>query len=288
MTPYQFAVLRYVHRFSSGERLNVGLVMWCPEQYTLLTFVSRRFRRMSVIFPGFDSEVYRAMGKRLRQQFTSMEQRIQNRQPMLFEAPGERERKTRQLEELALLLPELVPLDASCFQWSDIMWGITDDPEARFAALKQEFVTQYERAEVTKRYDEDRLWGAIRSALEEAQLMELVTPDFELGDERYQYRFRSGWQNGIAQVLEPISFDYHEQSRILDKANKWFGRLCTLSNGAPFKFTGIVHGPTDGSLRESYNHALSILRDVPHVRRLATVDELPDIMKLIRSDLSGN
>ena len=54
MTPYNFALLRYMHSAVAGELVNIGVVMWVPQQNGVLHFISDRYSRLS----GFYSEFF--------------------------------------------------------------------------------------------------------------------------------------------------------------------------------------------------------------------------------------
>ena len=86
MTPYHYAVLRYVHDLSGGEFVNIGIIMWLPESSELMFQLNQRYRRLSNFFANdFEGESYRQMVRHLESHFKSVVDDIKEeyRQPKL-------------------------------------------------------------------------------------------------------------------------------------------------------------------------------------------------------------
>ena len=50
MSKYQYVILRYVHNVSTEEFVNIGVVMWLPEERRLLHSISEKYSRLSCFF----------------------------------------------------------------------------------------------------------------------------------------------------------------------------------------------------------------------------------------------
>ena len=113
---------------STEEFVNIGVVMWIPEHSTLMFRVNEQSRRLSGFFNDFDSKSYRLMIRNLQSSFNKV----------ALDLPTLRLFKAKP-ENTSEIFYELVREDASCFQWSSIMSGISTVPEQRLDQLFEEF-----------------------------------------------------------------------------------------------------------------------------------------------------
>ena len=271
MISYHFAILRYVHDVSTEEFANIGVVMWIPEHSKLMFDVSERFRRISSFFKNIDGPNYRQMVRDLK--WASREVATDY---MFKDAPN------HPFE----IFHEIVQEDPSCFQWSRLMSGISRDAETRFEELFEEFVTSHESPTTHKRRSDGEIWAYVRQELKKHHLAESVKYRVKMEAQSYHYSFKMGWNNGIPQVLEPVSFALKDSTRIVDKANTWYGRLFNLSKSNNFGFTAVVAPPKNGKMK-AYNDGLAILNSAESIRAIITEDEVNDYMSEIKSDLSN-
>jgi hypothetical protein len=275
MKAYHFALLRYVQSASSGERINVGVVMWVPDVHLLLARTNERYGRLSKLFPGFDGATYRQMIRHVQNRVGALSDRLQ--QIDALQSPP---------QELAEILEAVVPCDDGCLQWSDEMCGLSDSPADRLEELFAEFVTRHEQRQERQRREEADIRVALDTRIREAGLEDSLQWDVRVQSAHYDYTFQRGWRNGTLQVLEPISLDYLNPADVVDKANVWSGRLYALARDADFSLTGVVAPPQDPELQTAFEHAVSILRLARNVRRIVTESEVGTVVREIQEDLA--
>ena len=233
MTTYHFRVLRYVHDVSTEEFVNIGVVMWIPEHSTLMFRVNEQSRRLSGFFNNFDSKSYRQMIRNLRSSFNKV----------ALDLPTLRLFKDN-TENTSEIFYELVREDASCFQWSSLMSGISTIPEQRLDQLFEEFVIFRKSHEPVQRRNKRMIWSTVLKALKAHDLEKYVQFRVIMKAASFDCPFRMGWNNGIPQVLEPISLTLGDPVEIIDIANAWSGRLSILSEDHTFKCTAVI-SPAD-------------------------------------------
>ena len=275
MTSYHFAILRYVHDVSTEEFVNIGVVMWISERSQLLFRVNERFSRLSCFFKDIDGHSYRQMVRNLKRASHEV-------------ATGDifKDAPNHPFE----IFHEIVQEDASCFQWSRLMSGISKDAEERFKELFEEFVTFYESPaasrdhEALSRRSEPEIWKNVRQALKAHYLDKRVDYDVRIEAPNYDHIFKLGWNNGTRQVLEPISFALKDPTRIVDKANIWSGRLFNLSKGNNFGLTAVISRPGNENM-EAFNASWAILKSANSIREIITLDQVNDYMSEIAKDL---
>lgn len=272
---YQFAVLRYVHDVSTQEFVNIGLVLWTPHTGKLSFEVSKHYGRLSKFFQNFDGDGYRQLVGNLTGCIKSVSAGLDNHE--LFVAPP------RTIEDL---LPKLLPYDDSCFQWSHVMSGITEDPERRFNQLFHDFVLRNEPESPRELRDEGTIWRYVFERISSLGLATRVQRNVPIITPRYSYEFKMGWMNGRQQVLEPVSFDLSDSENIKEKANRWVGRLHTLSKNNDFRMTAVITGPRNPLMGKAFEDGCGILQDSPCIRKLVPESEVDDFINEVRPEIN--
>lgn len=276
MTTYHFAILRYVHDVSAEEFANIGLAMWMPNRCKLLFRVNERISRLSNFFKNIDGPSYRQMIRNLKcaSKFKWASDNVDT--AYLFENAA---------NHASEIFAGIVRPDASCFQWSRLMSGISKDAERRFDEMFEELVTFHESPPVSHRPRSAKgIWKDVRHALKLHHLDRHVRYNEKIQAPNYDYTFKMGWDNGKRQVLEPISFALREPAKIIDRANIWSGRLFSLSKDNTFDFTAVVAPPENGNM-EAFNDGWAILKGAKSIRDIITEDEVNDFMAEIARDL---
>ena len=282
MTSYHFAILRYVHDVSTEEFVNIGVAMWIPGRSKLLFRVNERCGRLFSFFKNVDKPSYRRMVRNLKRA-ADLKWGSDNVSPAyLFKNTANHPFE---------IFHAIVREDASCFQWSRLMSGITHDVERRFEELFEEFVTFHESSVVQFYCDayhprsEPQIWKHVCHVLEVHHLDRRVEYGVKIEAPNYDHLFQMGWNNGTRQVLEPISFALKKPAGIVDKANTWSGRLFNLSKSNDFGLTAVIAPPGVDNM-DAFNDGLAILKDARSIRKIITEDEVDDYMSEIKKDLS--
>ena len=276
MTSYHFSILRYVHDASTEEFVNIGVAMWMPDRSKLLFRVNERISRLSNFFKDIDGPSYRQMICNIKSA-SDFEWASDNIDTAYLSKNA--------ADYASEVFDGIVREDASCFQWSRLMSGISKDAERRFDELFEEFVRYHESPPASHlRSSVTGIWKEVQHALKLHDLDRHVRYNEKIQAPNYDYTFRMGWNNGMRQVLEPISFALKEPKRIVDKANTWSGRLFSLSKDNTFGFTAVVAPPENGNM-EAFNDGLAILNGAKSTRAIITEDEINDFMFEIEKEL---
>ena len=124
-----FTVLRYVHDITTGEFVNVGVVLHAPKAKFLRTKTRTTYLRISKFFPG-------AHGEHIERVVTQIETAV-----------------SRAAERIDDLFPEtentavdfasrILPHDDSSLRWSKLGSGLTRDPSRELESLFNRMVLQ--------------------------------------------------------------------------------------------------------------------------------------------------
>ncbi len=286
MKKFQYSVLRYRRSKSSGELVNIGLMMVIPDEGSIFHFVTTKYARLSRFFGDFDGDGYRKMVNELERHFEDV--MLSDGEPRQIHF-GEYV-ATHDLEKpsLSKLQPVLVSGPESCFQWSSIMSGIHPRPEQRFQELKREFITRHEESrDGRQRSDESVIQRTVREALKGIPFEDRIVYDKQItGRHHATHTFALSWVNGITHVLDPISFDYLSNGEIEKKANQWCGTLYNLQDGEDFLFTGVTAPPPKKSLYKAYDQALQLIDEMPQTKALIEMDKAELVREAIERDLA--
>ena len=281
--PYQFALIRYLNNETSGEFVNVGLLMWSPSTRRLVARVSTRYSRMAQFFLNFDGLTYREVLSELRSRIASLADALQKGEQLAF-GEGAPQPLPRDFQGI---LERVLRTDATALRWSPIMGGVVPDPEVRADELFEELIRRHEAPAHHRGRTEEQIWSDVDRTLEESGLGDEIERHVRVSGSRYEYTFHAGWMNGKRQVMQPISFDLMDADTIVEKANTWSGRLYNLSKGNPkaFEFTAVVAPPSRTDLRKGYSRALGILEEAPAVREIVSEGRFQSFIRKIEEDL---
>jgi DNA-binding protein H-NS len=269
MRPYQFTLLRYVHNVSTEEFVNIGVLLWLPEEKKLFHCITDHYQRLSQFFDGFDGVGYKNMLRKLKKRIKEVS----------------KPENSKSFEDLSDVLPAILIVESACFQWSSEMFGITNDAEQEVTKMFAEMIERHEKHLERKRREESDVTRAVAEQFRRSGIEDQLSKDVSIASHEYAYKFKFGWQNGKRQVLEPISFDYIKKDDVIEKANKWIGRLDGLK-GEDFQLTGVVAAPQDSRLIEAFQQAIKRLEKAPHVRRILREDEVEGFIPEIKRDIA--
>ncbi len=248
---YTYSVLRYVHDVTSGEFVNVGVVLYAPQACYLSAICRTTYGRLNKVFPGVNAEHFKALMRH-----------IQNS----FEAQGERLSSELSLTSPAGVLEiaqSVLPKDDSSLQWSPAGSGRTDDPAQALEKLFNRMVMRYEERQVSSSRTDDDVWRHFKRDLEERQILQHFQPK-TISVQDDEIEFQHSWKNGKWHCLEPISFDLAAADSIKDKAHRWFGQLASVQGAPdPFKVYLLVGEPQQENLQPAFQRAMSILQRLP-------------------------
>jgi hypothetical protein len=250
-TKYSFCILRYVHDPLTQEFANVGIALFSREARYLDAVCTVNYGRISRMFTKIDGYRFRQSTRYIQDRIQSIGHEIQASLP--FE-------KEMRIEKL---VAAVLPSDDSSFQFSQPGSGVTEDLDETLKDLFQKFVDRYTYPAETARRDDNEVWRVYREPLERRQLTPHLAPK-RIVAPNYEYEFEHSWKNEVWHVCEPISFDLIEATSIVEKANRWLGRVTTLMDSREkFKIHALLGEPQEGSLKNAFVKAQNILHKMP-------------------------
>jgi hypothetical protein len=243
---YSYSVLRYIHDLTTGEFVNVGLALYCPEMQYANSICRTTSKRLTPLFPSMDTGAFRASMRMVQTRFNTLHDEIRNQLEL------------RSFKSVMELAQSVIPRDDSSLQWSPMGSGLTSNPGATLEFLFERFVTKHEENSTVYRRNDDQVWKNFSRELEQQQVLKHFQPQtFTTTDD--EIKFDRAWKNGVWHCLAPVSFDLASADSIKDKAHKWLGQITSM-NSADLKLYFLVGEPSQPDLKPVYQSALKILK----------------------------
>ncbi len=238
-----YAVLRFLPYRETGEFVNVGVLLFCPQVgYFGFECEPRWRRRLRAFFPELDKEVFRTGIKALR---TEM-----NRVSRFFtrgEAGGER------LEESLALFRDLTQPREGLFYFAANGVLLAPKPEDALRQLYDQFVLR--RFAQSVEYQETVMRQRLNGWLRAWDLRRFYTTDQKVGNDRFHatFPFVYGTQEYAKKALKPLDLDRRDATDIYQHADHWLNAMRRLAKigKLPGQTVFPVRLPATGLRREA-------------------------------------
>jgi hypothetical protein len=254
---FQFSLLRFVYDPLTQEFLNIGVVLFSPENNFLQARFTNRYGRISRMFGRIDGGSFKATTSYIERKVTAVNDKLVR--GLLF----------RNIKEgLDSILNEVLPPDDSAIRFVFGGVGVSDDLSKTLDELFERYVARYESPNEYARRDENDVWKVFQEPLRAKHVYSHLVPK-KITARDYEYEFERSWKNGVWHLFEPVSFDLSDERSILEKASRWVGRTTSLSDSLePFKLFLLLGEPTDSRLNDAYQRAKNLLNKIPIPREL--------------------
>lgn len=249
--PYTYSVLRYVHDVTSGEFMNVGVVLYAPKARFLGALCRPTYGRLSKVFPGMNAEHFKSLMRHIQGRFEERGERVAN-ELELTPSSGVME-----------IAQSILPKDDSSLQWSPAGSGRAENPANTLEKLFERMVMRYEERPTSGGRSDDDVWRHFKRDLETKRVLQHFVPKkiAVLDDE---IEFQHSWKNGKWHCLEPVSFDLAQADSIKHKAHRWLGQMTSVHGESDdFKVYLLLGAPGEESLQSAFQSAISILNKIP-------------------------
>jgi len=257
---YNFAVIRFLPYRESGEFVNIGVAMMCPQINHFDFLVERRKRkRITNFFPELDYKGIFAGGvKHLEYEL--------NRNKAIVEADCDANQGifNFKVQHRIDAFQNLVAPTEDLFQFSEIGTGITHDPKPKLRELfdyyvERQFIHQKER-------HEDVMKKRLVATFDNLHLRRFYELDKRIGTDDYHVTLPLvHLHDGKAQkAIKPLDLNLDETTSIYEKGLKWEQRIEMLRqfHCLPEKILFAVEEPTTRGLKQ--NDAFKFVLDKLH------------------------
>ena len=270
--PYSYTILRYVHDVTTGEFVNVGVVLHVPSDRALYVKTRHTMGRIKDVFPDLDREAFVSGMKSVERGITAIAKEIEASD--LLRANG----------DAGTLARRALPTDYSSLQWSPVGAGLTDSPDNTFERLFERFVSRYDIHSPHRRTDDD-VWRPVRDKLAERKIFVTLEKKNIVGKTDV-ISFDRAWKNGVWHAYEPLSFDLADADGIKDKARRWLGHLSAVADEPSdlFKVYFILGKPQTQNLLPAFEKAKAILAKAPGQPAIYEEEQIDGLVSAIEDE----
>lgn len=210
MKKYQYQVLRYVHDQFTGEFVNVGVVVYSPQESFLKAAVCQRFNRITSLFPAANWRFVSKLVKSFERSIVS----YSNRHQLEYETP----------DTLFAITKTILPPDDSALVLTEVRFGIDIDMESALRGLFDSLVDRYISSNEQSLSDDDVWRKKYKSYFDQYKITEKLVPH-NVDTKNDTIKFDKAWKNEIWHFYQPISFDLQNNESIKNKVYRWSGIL---------------------------------------------------------------
>jgi hypothetical protein len=212
MKKYQYQLVKYVHDHFTGEFINVGVVLYSPENQFLDCKMVDKQSRLLGLFP-------KANWRFLFKVFKNIENSVKSEAKLM----GGLFLKNNDLDKLT---SKIIAKDNSAIQFSQAKSGIDIDLKAAFNDLYFDLVEKYIQVTPKKKSltDQDVWQTKYKRYFEEYHIANRLVK-YKLVTSNDEFTFEKSWKNHIWHCYQPVSFLLQDKDSIKDKVYKWAGKL---------------------------------------------------------------
>ncbi|WP_341224827.1 DUF3037 domain-containing protein [uncultured Arcticibacterium sp.] len=216
MKNYQYQLVRYVHDQFTGEFVNLGIVVYSPDDRFLKCKISLSTKRIKGLFPESRSGF-------IQKQLRDMKQRIKHiaaQQSELFKFSDS-------LEKITLMV---IPPDDSALMFSEVKVALDINFDLALEDLFSELVLRYlPKKDGVRRLNDEEVWKSKYKNFFDKYHVSSKLGKHDIRTDNDVFSFDRAWKNEIWHCYQPVSFDLKESDSVKDKVYKWSGRLTELN-----------------------------------------------------------
>lgn len=272
-TPYSYVTLRYVHDVVSGEFVNVGVVLYAPDQRFLDARFTTSYARLTAMFVKVDHEHYRSLVRYFQSRVAELSFELRDALKII------------PLQGIADLVHQILPADDSSLQWSTSSGGLSTDLKKTLEQLHQRLVEQYVSVQPQQGRRNSEIARPFKEKLVLHKVSQLVT-EKHISAKDYERDFQYAWKNSVWHLYEPASFDLLEPKSILEKGVRWFGRARALqSSTEPFKLHLLLGEPQSVEGKKAFQHAIHLLQEIPSEIELVRENKIESFAESVAKEI---
>ena len=218
MKPYEYKILRYCHDRITGEFINVGILLYAPEDHILLFKTIDKYKRLSEFFPTSDGRKIKKLVNQLESFAYKMNKRISNQLDL------------DNFQNVDSISNHILPKDDSALYFTDTLKGLSLNFDFTLIDLYDDIVAKHDKYIDKKSLSDDEVWRNIyKKYFDEKEITDKLIP-YSIKTKNDLFNFEHCWKNGIWHIYEPISFeltDYHKIKSKIYQYNGFVNELLT-------------------------------------------------------------
>ncbi|MFV8337152.1 DUF3037 domain-containing protein [Flavobacterium sp. RSP29] len=264
---YIYSILQYRHSEISGEAINIGALLYWPENNRFIFEYSKNLLRIKIIYDLVSERIIKEYLRTIQQRCNKL-----SKNDILFWG------KDINLDFEDFINKHIYIKDSSSLQFTEPIVSLNyfNDP---LIVLNNIINKNYISSEIKKEkkiLKEPILLKKYNDILIELGINKIHNIDLKFkkdfivkNETGNQFKFDYAWQNGSLNLVKPISFDLNDQKTIAEKAYKNFGQFTDLRNEAienNLRYDLLLAKPQNIDFFKEYDHAIKLLQNLDNVK----------------------
>ncbi|MBL7701520.1 MAG: DUF3037 domain-containing protein [Ferruginibacter sp.] len=216
MKTFHYQILRYMPDRVSGEFVNIGVVVYEPNERKLAGKFFEKITRVSGFFPSINSRHLATSLKFLQREFDTLASRS------IVEFNFDKENSLYQITKRVL------PVDDSSLFFTQVKETLELNIEIVTKTLYRRFVLNYVEDADREYINDKEVWNKIYKSYFETYGISNHLQNHTVKTQLDTWEFDKAWKNGVWNCFETVSFDLLKSESIKDKVYKWSGKINEL------------------------------------------------------------
>lgn len=258
MKNYQYQIIRYIHDRFTSEFVNVGIILFNPEEKFLKACFIGKYGRVSQFFNNINGHHLLTALKSIEREIDKLAKKIE--EPSV---------KDKNLDELVSLI---LPKDDSALIASELLKGLDIDCDSAIYDLYERIVNKYSDDLNEEKRDDKYVWKKIyKQYFDKYNITKNLKPH-SVKTSFDTINFDKAWKNDIWHCYETVSFDLKRIDSIRNKVYKWSGILNELEKSdekialhfltsSPARHRDIEHFINETLIRDKENLNVSLVKE---------------------------
>lgn len=241
MKNYQYQIVRYLHDQVTGEYVNLGVVVYEPNELFLKAITTKKYSRITAMFPSANGAFISKTLSQFDKAIKSLSKDIEG----LFKKP---------FIDLASITTSILPKDNSALILSEVKYALDIEIEFALKDLYAQLVEKYIHNEnKVQSLTDNEVWNKKYKTYFDKYKITSRLIKHSVKTKNDNFIFNKSWKNEIWHCYEPVSFDLQHEDSIKDKAYKWTGRLKELEKtNEKIHLTFLANFPANNSKLTSF------------------------------------
>lgn len=211
MIAYQYQIIRYRHDLTSGEHVNVGVIVYAKEARFLKCEIITKYGRINSFYKGADGKSVVDTLKALKRGVVRIERNFGE----FLDMP----------DGLHGITSSILPYDDSSIFLTDVLGGVDWNMPHCLKELFRLYVTRWQaEPEEISETDAEAWKDKFKPIFDRYNITNRLIP-LEVNTENDVFRFEKTWQNASLHCIQPISFNLKTADGVKGKVYTWSGKL---------------------------------------------------------------
>lgn len=223
MIKYEYQILRYVHDQTTGEFVNVGIVIFEPQSKFLKARVLNKFSRISNFFEEFNGYYLLGTLKHFQKELESIQNDFSffNSSEFL---------NAKEKPALSIITNKIVLNDDSALKLTEVKQGLDLDANAALEDLFESLVDKYSPEASKDIHTDAYAWAKVYKSHFDKYGITARLKEHKVKTTNDEIKFDKSWKNGVWNCYQTLSFDLKKDETIKNKVYKWSGIVKELQS----------------------------------------------------------